>query len=1115
MTIVQPINSRIDALTGLRFLAALAVYLHHHPKPAYLPDGLTVFFSAGYNGVTLFFVLSGFVLGINYFDALVRPSWRAILKYFSARMARVYPLYLLVLFFVWWNRGAPQTGNALVHFMALQSWSPDLLVAYGFNEPGWSIGVEFFLYAGLPFLVLFLAPLRRNSKWLWSLAGGVMLTLIALAVYFELSGRGILPIQNPDSAHRWLYRTPLTRLGDFTLGVIAALLFQISGRASARVERGWAILGYAAFAGIIFLMALPAHLNSVFSWDASYAPLVFFLLLGLARAPQTRLARCLAARPLIILGEASFALYLIHSPLMHTFDIARFTDADPWVAIPAWTLFGAACIILSIGLNMGIETPLRRALNVWMDRVLALTQTPAGRERVALTAITVLAILLGYIFFIVGRQDLFWDAKIYAQLGKQIAADGLFQFSDATRAYGYPLFLAGIWRVSEFVPLAFQLLVFNAQLAWYLLVCHFAFRVFRRVFAHRELALGLFALIALNPFLLIYTGVALSDLLSASLIFCAFLFSIIPTLKDATPSHRARAMLGAFAFFAVGFATMMRPANLIIGIAVAGIWFLRERLDSPRPGRAILWMLLGLILPFVPQLHNNYRAYAQLQPLIVRSLYSEQLEWGMHYLKYVSIVLPENAWGVAYLNPFWSPEITSFADFFRRMPSEFFLTQAIHLFALFDFDHAFPYVTDLNAWYRAPLAFWNLLFLFGALSGVLIWLARSARPRWLNPFNLAFAGMLMGVAVYLPAHLVIAVEPRFSLPMYLMLSPFCVYALWQIHLWRSAKRWRMIALQACGLGIFLAANLLIADWFQTQVPQMPLLGLADSKPGAINLRALNAVQIQFEPALMLTEYGINRAEKIQGGDMVYLVFKWMCAIESPASYDSQIKLVDSKNRIWAERMPSLRQDGIACGDPARRTNRITDFALVPLPIAMPAGEYRVVVEMYDRANDRYLSAREISGARLDEHLPLVTLVIEKNKSSITASQLFLKNPFFVDMQEMRLLGYADLPDQVRAGDVLDVGLYWRARGKPQGDYSITVQLRDAAGNVVVEQTARPAENTYPTTEWNEGEVLMDWHTLDLPSNLVEGEYSLVAILRDAGRDKLIGEAQFTKISVAR
>jgi len=119
------------------------------------------------------------------------------------------------------------------------------------------------------------------------------------------------------------------------------------------------------------------------------------------------------------------------------------------------------------------------------------------------------------------------------------------------------------------------------------------------------------------------------------------------------------------------------------------------------------------------------------------------------------------------------------------------------------------------------------------------------------------------------------------------------------------------------------------------------------------------------------------------------------------------------------------------------------------------------------------------------------------------------------MQEMRLLGYADLPDQVRAGDVLDVGLYWRARGKPQGDYSITVQLRDAAGNVVVEQTARPAENTYPTTEWNEGEVLMDWHTLALPSNLVEGEYSLVAILRDAGRDKLIGEAQFTKISVAR
>ncbi len=73
-------KARLDALTGLRFFAALAVYLHHHPKPDYLPGTLTTFFLAGYNGVTLFFVLSGFVIGFNYFDSLVKPTGKKLLS---------------------------------------------------------------------------------------------------------------------------------------------------------------------------------------------------------------------------------------------------------------------------------------------------------------------------------------------------------------------------------------------------------------------------------------------------------------------------------------------------------------------------------------------------------------------------------------------------------------------------------------------------------------------------------------------------------------------------------------------------------------------------------------------------------------------------------------------------------------------------------------------------------------------------------------------------------------------------------------------------------------------------------------------------------------------------
>ena len=56
---------RLPALTGLRILAALAVYASHLGPPHGSPKLLSTFMESGYMGVTLFFTLSGFVLAIN------------------------------------------------------------------------------------------------------------------------------------------------------------------------------------------------------------------------------------------------------------------------------------------------------------------------------------------------------------------------------------------------------------------------------------------------------------------------------------------------------------------------------------------------------------------------------------------------------------------------------------------------------------------------------------------------------------------------------------------------------------------------------------------------------------------------------------------------------------------------------------------------------------------------------------------------------------------------------------------------------------------------------------------------------------------------------------------
>jgi hypothetical protein len=119
------------------------------------------------------------------------------------------------------------------------------------------------------------------------------------------------------------------------------------------------------------------------------------------------------------------------------------------------------------------------------------------------------------------------------------------------------------------------------------------------------------------------------------------------------------------------------------------------------------------------------------------------------------------------------------------------------------------------------------------------------------------------------------------------------------------------------------------------------------------------------------------------------------------------------------------------------------------------------------------------------------------------------------MQEIRLIGTAEIPRAIGRGEGFSVGLYWRPRDKPRGDYAVSVQLRDVSGAIVAEQTGRPAAGAYPTTRWQKGEVLLDWHDLSIPATLPEGDYTLVVALRDAAGHMVLGEANVGSVSISR
>jgi peptidoglycan/LPS O-acetylase OafA/YrhL len=361
----HPRRPELRALTGLRAVAALAVVVSHVGVPPSLPDRFARVAHWGYIGVPLFFMLSGVVLGYNYPGLTFRQTRRTV-RFYLARVARVMPLYWVMIFYsaaLYFSVGHRQFPSAFVqNLFAVQTWSPDLLVAQSYyNGPGWSIGAELFFYLLFPFVVPLVAAVarRHGARGLVLVVAAVAALSVLLLVYFVVSGRAALPAENPASAHRWLYRNPLCQFPIFLGGVAVSFLIPSVLRWRTRTHH----LIQAAV--VVYVLALAMFRGEGGFWGAASFGAFFvvpFTLLLLSLASQRGwLARFLGTAPMVKLGVASFALYLTHRWLvwqLSSFDpIAKGHGLAPYVG---FLLTIGVLLLVGEGAHRYVEEPAQR-----------------------------------------------------------------------------------------------------------------------------------------------------------------------------------------------------------------------------------------------------------------------------------------------------------------------------------------------------------------------------------------------------------------------------------------------------------------------------------------------------------------------------------------------------------------------------------------------------------------------------------------------------------------------------------------------------------------------------------------------------------------------------------
>ncbi|MFC3160356.1 acyltransferase family protein [Chryseobacterium arachidis] len=332
---------KITQITFTRFVAAMAIVISHFNKDLFLYKikYISDIFLRANVGVSYFFILSGFIMIVAYH----KKSQIDYKDFYRNRFARIYPLYVVGLLLYLVMKYADFSFYKLFLYLSgLQSWLPGKALVLNF--PGWSISVEFLFYLLFPVLYNYFYSKGNKRIWLITIFIWIVTQIFSNLYVTSLAYKGPHTL-----SHEFSHYFPLWHINEFLVGNLAGLFFVKHFR-----QNNHDIKIVLIFLAVLFsLILIPLNFHN------GLMAVLFVPLIYLISSNNGFLTKIFSLKPLEYLGEISYAVYIVHIPVLYILRMILWDYFQIHDSNEVFCIYIPVLLLVSAILYQTVEKPLR------------------------------------------------------------------------------------------------------------------------------------------------------------------------------------------------------------------------------------------------------------------------------------------------------------------------------------------------------------------------------------------------------------------------------------------------------------------------------------------------------------------------------------------------------------------------------------------------------------------------------------------------------------------------------------------------------------------------------------------------------------------------------------